>query len=278
MKVWFLCVWLIIPAAHSHSDGAVPQKQPKCKNPKGNLRSSLLDKDCGVSVCKKKGKNAVWEKCPRPATQDKLQEMEKTMLSATEDKLQEMEKTILSATEDKLQEMEKTILSATEEKLQEMEKTMLSAFKTLEEKIDDQFGSRVCPPTWPTFKNNCYKLFTTPVTWDDAKTLCQQENSHLASINSAEEHQFIVERFVRGKDKSDYIWVGGNDQNQEGNWVWTDGSHWNYTDWNPGQPDNYNNNAAQGEHCLNLFSARRSGKFNDWFCSYKMKFLCKIKY
>jgi len=233
MKVWFLCVWLIIPAAHSHSDGAVPQKQPKCKNPKGNLRSSLLDKDCGVSVCKKKGKKAEWEKCPRPATQDKLEEMEKTMLSA---------------------------------------------FKTLEEKIDDQFGSRVCPPTWPTFKNNCYKLFTTPVTWDDAKTLCQQENSHLASINSAEEHQFIVERFVRGKDKSDYIWVGGNDQNQEGNWVWTDGSHWNYTDWNPGQPDNYNNNAAQGEHCLNLFSARRSGKFNDWFCSYKMKFLCKIKY
>merc|ERR1719450_338635 len=70
------------------------------------------------------------------ATQDKLQEMEKTMLSAfktsvTQDKLQEMEKTMLSAFK----------TSATQDKLQEMEKIMLSAFKTLEEKIDDQRGS-----------------------------------------------------------------------------------------------------------------------------------------
>ena len=56
-----------------------------------------MDKDCGQSVCKKKGNKGVWEQCPRPATQDKLQEMERTLLSATQDKLGEMERTMLSA-------------------------------------------------------------------------------------------------------------------------------------------------------------------------------------
>jgi|ERR1712098_686534 len=58
---------------------------PKCNNPKGKLWDSVLDKDCGQSVCKKgkgKGNKGVWEQCPRPATHDDLQELEKTLLNA----------------------------------------------------------------------------------------------------------------------------------------------------------------------------------------------------
>ena len=58
----------------------------------GKLWSTLLDKDCGQSVCTKKGNKGVWEQCPRPATQDKLEEMERTMLSALaklEEKIEE---------------------------------------------------------------------------------------------------------------------------------------------------------------------------------------------
>jgi len=95
MIAWFLFVLLFNTPMLA---GAVSQKtsgwlfQPKCKNPKGKLWSTLLDKDCGQSVCTKKGNKGVWEQCPRPATQDKLEEMERTMLSALaklEEKIEE---------------------------------------------------------------------------------------------------------------------------------------------------------------------------------------------
>jgi len=81
MIAWFLFVLLFNTPMPS---GAVPRetRQPKCKNPKGKLWSTLLDRDCGQSVCKKYGNKGLWEQCPRPATQDKLEEMERTLLSA----------------------------------------------------------------------------------------------------------------------------------------------------------------------------------------------------
>ena len=57
----------------------------------------------------------------------------------------------------------------------------------------------------------------------------------------------------------------------EDEWTWTDGSSWNFTDWNPAQPDNAHNN----ENCLNMFSSRRTGKWNDYPCTRELKFLCK---
>ena len=98
---------------------------------------------------------------------------------------------------------------------------------------------------------------------------CQQENSHLASILSDEEHNFIVDKFIR----DEYIWVGGHDKDIEGQWVWTDDTNWNYTGWNAGQPDNAN----KGEHCLNLFSSSTNGRFNDNSCTKKLKFLCNLR-
>jgi len=55
---------------------------PKCKNPKGKLWSSQLDKDCGQSVCKLKDNKGVWEQCPRPATLEQLMEVEEKILNA----------------------------------------------------------------------------------------------------------------------------------------------------------------------------------------------------
>merc|ERR1712098_646936 len=80
MITWFLFVLLF---NSSVLGGAMSReiRQPKCKNPKGKLWSTLLDKDCGQSVCQKKGNKGVWQQCPRPATQDKLQDFEKRMLT-----------------------------------------------------------------------------------------------------------------------------------------------------------------------------------------------------
>merc|ERR1711992_388187 len=67
---------------------------PKCKNPKGNLWSSIVDSDCGQSVCKRVGwRKARWEKCPRAATEEKLNQLEEIMKNETKkiiEKVQEV--------------------------------------------------------------------------------------------------------------------------------------------------------------------------------------------
>ena len=43
------------------------------------------------------------------------------------------------------------------------------------------------------------------------------------------------------------FWLGARDDIIEGIWMWSaDGSVLNYTDWNPGEPNNYDGN----EDCL----------------------------
>merc|ERR1711970_923370 len=48
------------------------RRPPKCKNPTGKLWSTVLDKKCGQSVCEKKGRKAVWKRCPRPASEENI--------------------------------------------------------------------------------------------------------------------------------------------------------------------------------------------------------------
>jgi len=88
MIAWFLFVLLFNPPV---LDAAASQetRMPSCRNPKGKLWSSVLDKDCGQSVCKKRGRKGVWEQCPRPVTEDNLQEMKRTIITKLEEKIEE---------------------------------------------------------------------------------------------------------------------------------------------------------------------------------------------
>ena len=61
---------------------------------------------------------------------------------------------------------------------------------------------------------------------------------NLVSINSQEEQQFIYENFLENDSSEDIgKWIGFTDKDQEGNWVWTDGSPITYTNWNNGEPN-----------------------------------------
>lgn len=77
-KFGFLFTLLLLKGALSQE--ADERRAPKCKNPKGKVWESILNGDCGQSVCKKVGKNlARWEKCPRPATEEMVDKLNKTM-------------------------------------------------------------------------------------------------------------------------------------------------------------------------------------------------------
>ncbi|NCR09221.1 MAG: hypothetical protein GPI95_13180 [Microcystis aeruginosa LG13-11] len=78
---------------------------------------------------------------------------------------------------------------------------------------------------------------TTPTTWTDAQAQAQAMGGNLVTINDAAENQFLVNAF--GGNES--FWIGFTDAGQEGNWQWINGEPVIYTNWNPGEPNNYKN-------------------------------------
>jgi hypothetical protein len=64
---------------------------------------------------------------------------------------------------------------------------------------------------------------------------------HLATLTTAEENAFVDETF--GACQSD-LWLGGYQDPQydpipDANWHWVTGEPWDYTDWFPGEPNDY---------------------------------------
>lgn len=96
-----------------------------------------------------------------------------------------------------------------------------------------------------------YKVYTTAVTWTQAKAAAISVGGHLAVITSSSENSFIVSSVGISTDS----WIGGTDEASEGTWVWVTGETWNYTSWNSGEP----NNVGNEDYC----SIKPNGTWND---------------
>jgi len=69
--------------------------------------------------------------------------------------------------------------------------------------------------------------------WDGALAACRDSGGDLASIHSAEENEFL--NSICNTDK---CWIGLNDWDNEGEYVWSDGSDLDFLYWGVGEPDN----------------------------------------
>ena len=72
-----------------------------------------------------------------------------------------------------------------------------------------------------------------------ARRTCSSNGGELASITSAEENEEVT-RIANGN----VVWIGGirkGSGNGPGanHWYWSDGRPWTYTNWHPGEPNNY---------------------------------------
>ena len=68
------------------------------------------------------------------------------------------------------------------------------------------------------------------------------------------------------------LWLGGSDLANEGDFVWSDGTHLasNDTAWKVGEPNNF----AGVEHCLTLNVDVYA--LNDQFCNSSLPLICQI--
>ncbi|MGR0481983.1 MAG: thrombospondin type 3 repeat-containing protein [Candidatus Electronema sp. V4] len=102
---------------------------------------------------------------------------------------------------------------------------------------------------------NAYQQFDAPLSWNDAKSACEGLGGHLATITDQTENDWVSSNMWTGVD---YVWLGGTDQEQEGEWRWITGEPWSYTDWYPNEP----NNSGNEDHLM-MRERYISGSWND---------------
>ncbi|XP_078579149.1 hepatic lectin-like isoform X1 [Branchiostoma floridae x Branchiostoma japonicum] len=119
-----------------------------------------------------------------------------------------------------------------------------------------------------------YKLFrTTKKNQASAQETCEADGGNLVSIKTSSLNNFLLGLMP---DRVNY-WIGLNDKDSEGTWMWEDGSRLkscDFTNWAPYEPnDNYG--AYGGQDCIHLW-AGSSFKWDDDECWKGKYFICQI--
>lgn len=90
------------------------------------------------------------------------------------------------------------------------------------------------------YGNYYYYVSDSTFSFWDAKEHVRSIDStlRLVSIHSEGENRFICNVAFNVFDTHHYLWIGGDDYQVEGQYVWDDGSPFNYSNWGSGEPNN----------------------------------------
>jgi hypothetical protein len=112
-----------------------------------------------------------------------------------------------------------------------------------------------------------YLACNTYVAWVTASEACGALGAHLAVTDDAADAATVG---AIGRDwLGSAAWIGLNDRESEGTWVWEDGSLPAYTQWWSGEP-----NDSGGEDCAGT-GFGDWGWWNDYACASALPFVCE---
>uniref|UniRef100_A0A8D2IVV1 Macrophage mannose receptor 1 n=1 Tax=Varanus komodoensis TaxID=61221 RepID=A0A8D2IVV1_VARKO len=130
-----------------------------------------------------------------------------------------------------------------------------------------------CPDEWGSSdqRSVCYKAFTKgdeKKSWAEAQSFCVAIGGDLASISSLKEERSL-QRYL----STSHYWLGLNYINPDEGFQWSDGSPVSgYTNWEYGEPNNYNG----VEHCAEINGNTRM-RWNDVHCDEAYYWICQVK-
>ncbi len=115
-----------------------------------------------------------------------------------------------------------------------------------------------------SFGGSKYFCSTSPSTWEDANTQAQALGGHLAHVTTAAENAYLASILTIQS-----AFIGCSDGVVEGDFIWTDGTPITYTNWYPGQPNNYQN---YQDYCEML----SNGQWNDQYNHVKLEYIVEL--
>jgi hypothetical protein len=104
--------------------------------------------------------------------------------------------------------------------------------------------------------------------WTTAKTICQNYNYHLITINNADEDLWVAS--LTNSYSTSPWWIGYNDRTTEGTFAWLSGRP-TYTNWAAGQPDD----GSGGSDCAAVNSTTSSSLWADFPCTTSFRYICE---
>ncbi len=129
------------------------------------------------------------------------------------------------------------------------------------------------PCTTMAFASSCYEVFAELASWDVAEQRCLDWGGHLASVESAEEDDFLGDwpsaLGIFGQDGSG-VWLGGTDAPGGAEFRWAaEDSPLAFDNWGPNQPDN-----GAGVDCIE----KRNDAAASWYdrrCTDAQRYVCE---
>uniref|UniRef100_A0A8D2J1X2 Mannose receptor, C type 1b n=1 Tax=Varanus komodoensis TaxID=61221 RepID=A0A8D2J1X2_VARKO len=133
-----------------------------------------------------------------------------------------------------------------------------------------------CAEGWLWFNNKCFKIFgfneKERKNWYDARTDCRKHRGNLVNIPSESVQAFLT---VHLKSTLDDTWIGLNDVNWPGRFLWTDGTVGvYYTNW--AKVSSYYSIQEKG-YCVFMMSRpeRLAGNWRDDKCDGNKSYICQ---
>ncbi|XP_061633486.1 lithostathine-1-alpha-like [Phyllopteryx taeniolatus] len=123
-----------------------------------------------------------------------------------------------------------------------------------------------CPKGWTQLDCHCYQYQDEERTFADAESVCNILGGNLVSIHSDLENAFILE-LIRQGGNDDEAWIGYHDAVEEDDFLWTDGSDQDYTNFDVSgtEPD------GTGD-CVHMDES--AGLWEDSVCSDEVAYVC----
>ncbi|XP_042326343.1 CD209 antigen-like protein C isoform X2 [Sceloporus undulatus] len=122
---------------------------------------------------------------------------------------------------------------------------------------------------WQLFGRSFYYISKGQKTWYDAENFCLSRDSHLASILSDEEQNYINSQLKQS------TWIGLSDEEVEGNWEWTDGSSLTTQYWSDGHPRPTWESGEEEKDCAFIEPFTGGPNWSEANCHEVKQWVCK---
>jgi hypothetical protein len=126
-----------------------------------------------------------------------------------------------------------------------------------------------CPTCVPEIFGDIEYLFCfNAVEWPDARQDCLAQGGDLASVHDEGTNEELFWAAIEIAGSS--WWFGLSDLEEEGEYVWTDGTPFDFEDWGDGEPNN------SGEEDCCHWADWNDGRWNDMPCDYHLPYVCQF--